>query len=86
MESPFWEMSKAEFFSHVGTVRGKRALFHGMVIVTQQGGKRGGRETKIDRESAFSFYIAWIRSGRGDELPRLPSERSLPDFGRGDVR
>lgn len=71
-------MTKAEFFGHVGPARGRRALFYKMVIVTQQGGKNGGRQTKIDRESAVAFYATWIRSGRGDELPRLPCERPLP--------
>jgi hypothetical protein len=70
-----WQLTKSEFFAHVGTANGRRALFHHLVIITQQGGKDGGRATKVDTDSAREFYEKWIRSGKGDDVPRLPCER-----------
>jgi hypothetical protein len=73
-----WQIDKPTFFANVGTANGKRALFHKLVIVTQQGGKGGGRATMIDTDSAREFYEKHIRSGNGDEVPRLPCERPVP--------
>ena len=68
-----WQLSKEEFFRLLNSPRlGQRALYHGMVIVTQQGGR--GRPTQIDTQSAWDFYVTWVRSRRVHEVPLLPSE------------
>ena len=73
-----WQIDKPTLYAYVGTANGKRALYHKLIIVTQQGGKGGGRATMIDYDSVREFYNKYIRSGRGDEVPRLPGERPAP--------
>ena len=67
---PF-QIGKRKFADLLDSPRlAQRALFHKLVIVTTQGGR--GRETKIDYQSAKTFYRDWVLAGRS--VPLLPSE------------
>ena len=67
---PF-QVSKKKFADLLESPRlAQRALFHGLVVVTIQGGR--GRETKIDYQSAKAFYQEYIMGGK--KVPLLPSE------------
>lgn len=70
---PF-QISKKKFVDLLDSPRlAQRALYHKLVRVTIQGGR--GRETKVDYQSAKTFYRDWVLAGK--QVPLLPSERKM---------